>query len=112
MGELLYRMGHSVAARERYYAAIEHDPDFVEARASLGCVLAEIGQTELAIAAFRGALSLHDDYADVHYNLARVLEDVGHDIEARHHWSRFLELSPDSPWAAEAIARIEVIDDL
>jgi tetratricopeptide (TPR) repeat protein len=112
IGELLYRMGHSVAARERYYAAIEHDPDFVEARASLGCVLAEIGQTELAIAAFRGALSLHDEYADVHYNLARVLEDVGHDIEARHHWSRFLELSPDSPWAAEAIAHIDVIDDL
>lgn len=111
IGELLYRMGHSVAARERYYAAIEHDPDFVEARASLGCVLAEIGQTELAIAAFRGALSLHDEYADVHYNLARVLEDTGHDIEARHHWSRFLELSPDSPWAAEAIARIDKIDD-
>ncbi len=112
IGELLYRMGHRVAARERYYAAIEHDPEFVEARASLGCVLAEIGQTELAIAAFRGALSLHDEYSDVHYNLARVLEDAGHDIEARLHWSRFLELSPDSPWATEAIARIEMSDDL
>lgn len=111
IGELLYRMGHHVAARERYYAAIEHDPDFVEARASLGCVLAETGQTELAIAAFRGALLLHDQYADVHYNLARALEDVGHDIEARHHWSRFLELSPDSPWAAEATAHIDMIDD-
>lgn len=111
IGELLYRMGHNVAARERYYAAIEHDPDFVEARASLGCVLAEIGQTELAIAAFRGALSLHDEYADVHYNLARVLEDAGHEIEARHHWSRFLDLSPDSPWAAEAKAHVDGIDD-
>jgi tetratricopeptide (TPR) repeat protein len=111
LGELLYRMEHIVAARERYYAAIELDPDFVEARASLGCVLAETGQAELAIAAFRGALSLHDEYSDVHYNLAHVLDDVGRDVEARHHWSRFLELAPDSPWAAEAILRIEAIDD-
>ncbi len=110
LGELLYRAGQTVAARERYYAAIELDPEFVEARASLGCVLAETGQTELAIAAFRGALSLYDDYADVHYNLARTLEDAGRDLEAKHHWSRFLELVPDSPWAAEALLCIEAID--
>ena len=110
IGELLYRMGHPVAARERYYAAIEHDPDFVEARASLGSLLAEMGQPELAIAAFRGALSLHDHYADVHYNLARVLDDVGREVEARHHWVCFLEQAPDSPWAAEAIQRIDEID--
>lgn len=110
LGELLYRMGHVVAARERYYGAIELDPDFVEARASLGCVLAETGQAELAIAAFRGALSLYEDYADVHYNLARVLEETGRDIEARHHWSKFLKLAPDSPWAAEAVERIDAMD--
>lgn len=111
IGELLYRMGEVVAARERYYNAIEVDPDFVEARASLGSVLAETGQHELAVAAFRGALSLHEDYAEVHYNLARVLEDLHRDIEARHHWTRFLTLAPDSPWAGEAQARIAAIDE-
>lgn len=110
LGELLYRLGHVVAARERYYSAIERDPEFVEARSSLGCVLAETGQPELAIAAFRGALSLHDDYADVHYNLAQVLEEQDREVEARHHWNKFLEFAPDSPWAAEAIERIEAID--
>ncbi|MGI9473716.1 MAG: MerR family transcriptional regulator [Rubripirellula sp.] len=110
LGELLYRMGHVMAARERYYSAIELDPDFVEARASLGCVLAETGQAELAVAAFRGALTLYEDYSDVHYNLARVLEETGRDIEARHHWSKFLKLAPDSPWAAEAVERIDAID--
>ncbi len=44
------------AARERYYMAIELDEDYVEARANLGCVLAETGQLELAVAAFQGAL--------------------------------------------------------
>ena len=111
LGELRYRLGESVAARERYYAAIETDPDFVEARASLGCVLAETGQPELAEAAFRGALSLHDDYPDVHYNLARLLDDLDREIESRHHWKRFLELAPDSPWADEARERINAIVD-
>ncbi len=110
LGELLYRLGQPIAARERYYAAIESDPEFVEARASLGCVLAETGQAELAVAAFRGALSLHEDYSETHYNLARLLDDLGREVESRHHWTRFLELAPDSPWANEATERIEAID--
>ena len=74
-------------------------------------MLAETGRSELAIAAFRGAISLNDDYADVHYHLARVLDDVGRDVEAKHHWSRFLELAPESPWAAEALERTQAIDE-
>ncbi len=54
LAELLYRTGDCSAARERYYNAIELDEDFIEARANLGCVLAEAGQTLLAIAAFQG----------------------------------------------------------
>ncbi len=111
LGELLYRLGQPIAARERYYAAIETDPEFVEARASLGCVLVETDQAELAVAAFQGALALHEDYSEVHYNLARLLDDLGRELEARRHWNRFLELAPDSPWAQEAIQRIEDPDD-
>lgn len=107
IGELLYRIGEPIAARERYYAALEVDPDFVEARSSLAGVLAETGQLELAVAAYRGALALHDDYPDVHYNLARILEDLHRSVEAEHHWRRFLQLSPGSPWADEAHARLE-----
>ena len=107
---MLYRVNEVIAARERYYSAIELDPDYVEARASLGCVLVETGQIDLAIAAFRGALSLYEDYADVHYNLARVLDDTGREVESKHHWRRFLQLSPDSPWAEEARSRINAID--
>ena len=95
LGELLYRLGHIIAARERYYTAIELDPDFVEARASLGSVLAETGQYELAIAAYRGAISLHEEYADVHYQLAKTLDEVGREVESAHHWQRFLELAPE-----------------
>lgn len=108
IGELLYRMNFLIAARERYYSAIEIDPEFVEARASLGAVLAELGQLELAVAALRGALSMHDDYADVHYTLAKTLDRIGDDLQALQHWQRILQLAPDSPWAAEAKERLGV----
>ena len=86
--------------------AIELDEDYVEARANLGCVLYELGEVELAIAAFQGALRFHADYPDVHYHLARALDECDRREEALPHWQEFLRLSPDSPWAAEARDRL------
>ena len=106
LAELLYRTGDSSAARERYYNAIELDEDFIEARANLGCVLAEAGQTILAIAAFQGALLRDDRYPDVHYHLAKCLDEVADCEQAARHWIRFLQLSPQSPWAEEALDRL------
>jgi tetratricopeptide (TPR) repeat protein len=106
LAELLYRLGDVGSARERYYMAIELDEDFVEARANLGCVLAETGQLELAVAAFRGALEHHTDYPDVHYHLARTLDELGREQQAAHHWKCFLALAPDSPWAEEGRQRL------
>ena len=85
---------------------IELDEEYVEARANLGCVLAELGQRELAIAAFEGALAFHDEYPDVHYHLARNLDDLGRADEAEVHWRAFLDLAPESPWAATARQRL------
>ncbi|MGA2059556.1 MAG: BRCT domain-containing protein [Thermoguttaceae bacterium] len=106
VAELLYRQGDLCGARERYYMAIELDEDYVEARANLGCVLAETGQRDLAVAAFEGALRFHGDYADVHYHLARTLDEIGQGVRAVGHWERFLALAPDSPWADEAAVRL------
>jgi tetratricopeptide (TPR) repeat protein len=99
LGELLYRLDDKNAARERYYMAIEIDENFVEARANLGCVLAETGELELAMFTFQGALRYHPDYADVHYQLALVLQKLGKTLEADQHSQRFRELTPNSPWA-------------
>lgn len=106
LAELLYRTGDVSAARERYYNAIELDEDFIEARANLGCVLAETGQTILAVAAFQGALSRDDSYPDVHYHLAKCLDEIADGEQAVRHWIRFLQLSPQSPWAEEALDRL------
>jgi tetratricopeptide (TPR) repeat protein len=106
LAELLLRVGEVHAARERFYNAIELDEDFVEARASLGCVLVETGQVDLAVAAFEGALARDDHYPDVHYHLASALDELNRGEEATKHWLRFLQLSPQSPWADEALERL------
>ena len=107
VAELLYHQGDLSGARERYYAAIELDATFVEARGSLGCVLVELGQQELARSAFDGALVHHADYPDVHFHLARLLDEMDQPLEAESHWRRFLELAPKSPWAEEARERLD-----
>ena len=106
LAELLYRLGDVTAARERYYAAVELDDDYVEARSNLGCVLIETGQPELAVKAFEGALEHHSEYPDAHYHLARALEDLGRADDAKPHWAAFVELAPHGPWADEARERL------
>jgi cytochrome c-type biogenesis protein CcmH/NrfG len=58
------------------------------------------------VAAFEGALRYHPDYADVHYHLARTLDETDHPEQAVEHWQAFLQLAPDSPWADEARSRL------
>jgi tetratricopeptide (TPR) repeat protein len=102
LAEVLYRSGDLPGARERYFTALELDEDYVEARANLGCVLLDLNEKELAVAAFEGALRSHEPYADVHYHLARTLDELARSEDAAPHWQRYLELAPDSPWAEEA----------
>ncbi len=106
MAELLYQAGDLSAARERYYNAVELEPSYVEARASLGCVLMELGETELAISCFRGTLDQHPDYPDVHFHLAKLLSESARSGEAVVHWEAFLQLAPKSPWAEEARSQL------
>lgn len=106
LAELLYRVGDLTASRERYYAAIELDPDHLEARTGLGCVLAELGDHELAEAALDGVLRQQPDYADAHWHMAGILDDVGRTFDAARHLRTFVALAPDSPWARTAIERL------
>jgi Tfp pilus assembly protein PilF len=102
LADVLYRAGDLAAARERYYAALELDEEYVEARASLGCVLAELGELELAAATLEGALGYQSQFADVHFHLAHVLERLERHDAAAEHYRTFLALAPESPWADAA----------
>ena len=106
LAEIIYRLGDLGGARERYYMAIELDEDYVEARDNLGCLLADLSEPDLAVAAFQGALAYHADYADAHYHLAQLLDELSREAEAETHWQAFLDLAPDNPWAEQARIRL------
>lgn len=108
LAESLYRLGDLAAARERYACAVELDADYVEARANLGCILAELGQPLEAIACFQETLRRHSAYPDVHYHLATAWDACGEGGQAEAHWKRFLELAPESPWAENARYRLGI----
>ena len=106
LAEILFQLNDLTGARERYYMAVEIDEAFVEARASLGCVLVELDQKELGLSAFQGALDHHPEYPDVLFHTARLLDQLDRQTEAETHWKKFLALAPKSPWADEARQRL------
>jgi tetratricopeptide (TPR) repeat protein len=106
LADALYRLGRTHAAIERYYAAVEHDHDFIEAWTQLGCVLEEAGELDAARDAFGVALDRHPNFPEAHFHLAQVLERAGHAPAAREHWQAYLTLEQHGPWADIARERL------
>ncbi|WP_428265020.1 tetratricopeptide repeat protein [Haliangium sp.] len=102
LGNLLYRSGDLMGARDAYEHALELEPAQAEARFNLGNLLEDLGETELAIAELRRVCWTHPEFADAHYNLGLVLARVGGLNQARRHLERYLELDGDSDWAERA----------
>jgi len=102
LGNALYRTGERRAARESYETALELDPEQPEARFNLGNVLDDLGETELAIAELRHVCNRCPEFADAQFNLAGILARVGGLAQARARFEKYLQLDPDSEWAAKA----------
>ncbi len=60
-------------------------PDEPKTRMMLGVALLELGRLDDAEAALRHALTLAPNDADIHYNLARLLDRTGRSNEAQEH---------------------------
>jgi tetratricopeptide (TPR) repeat protein len=97
LADVLYRAGDLAAARERYYAALELDEEYVE-------------ELELAAATLEGALGYQAQFADVHFHLAHVLERLERHAAAADHYRTFLALAPESPWADAAREHLAIHD--
>lgn len=72
LGNVLHRLGETVAAAEQFHLAVRIDPVYVEAWNNLACMLFETGQVEGSIEAFQRALKLAPSYEDARTNLATV----------------------------------------
>lgn len=106
LSDILFHLGRLDAAEERLLVALEFDPDNLEARLNLGCILKQQGKDAAALSAFRGCLEQFPDYADAHYHLATLLDDLGREDEALLHWQSFWDLTPSGPWKTVAAERL------
>ncbi len=106
LANVLYALGKTEAAAERFRQVTEIDPEFVEAWNNLGNVLAELGEREEAVASVRRAVEIDPSYADAQYALADLLDEAGRPEEAKPHWRAYLSLEAQGPHADYARGRL------
>ncbi len=107
LAEALYRSGNLHGAFERFHVAVELDQQYLEAWTQLGCVAAELGQTQSALDAFDIALQSHADYPDAHFHKAELLHRLNRSAEAVPHWQAYLAQDQRGPWAEVARQRLD-----
>ncbi len=107
LAEALYRSGNLAGAFERFHIAVELDSNYLEAWPQLGCVAAELGQTQSALDAFDIALQSHADSPDAHFHKAELLSQLNRAAEAIPHWQAYLTHDQRGPWADVARQRLE-----
>jgi tetratricopeptide (TPR) repeat protein len=111
LGNALYRLGRRAGALERFYSAAECEHDYLEAWLQIGNVHAELGEPEAGLQAFDVALSVHPDYADVHWHKADLLSQIGRKTEAIPHWHAYLRQETRGPWAESARQHLMDFED-
>jgi tetratricopeptide (TPR) repeat protein len=112
LADVLYRTGKIEAAYERYYTAVEHDPNYLEAWVQVGCLDAMNLMWEKAIHAFERCLQIDPTFPDAHFHLAEVLHELQRDQEAIEHWQLYLDHGARGPWAELARQRLDQFDPL
>jgi tetratricopeptide (TPR) repeat protein len=106
LGTTLFQLGRIGESREVFAAAVERDPQSGLAHFNLGCAHERLGDSASAVGNFRTALVHSPRMADAHLNLALALEKAGAKGDALHHFSQYLRLEPQGPWAEFARSRI------
>lgn len=91
-GRLLHERGDARAAEKVYRRALEHcGPDSL-LLFNLGVALEDLGEKGEALEAYNSALSADPNFADCHYNLARLYESAGKTQHAIRHLGQYRRL--------------------
>lgn len=112
LGNCFIKLGDFDAARQQYEKVIEVDPKNGAAYYTLGVCYQKVGDLDRAKRSFEVGVRLDDTHANCHFYLAK-LHEAGKDYAAAiQHWTRFVELKPDSPHAAAAQERLSKLASL
>ncbi len=97
-----YMLGRPAEAEETIRQVLSEHPQDADLHYNLGSVLAAQGRTAEAEAAFLAARRLDDSLPQVYLGLGVLYRDMGRPEEAIASLRRYLELSDDATWRAEA----------
>src|SRR5499433_4520645 len=99
----LQRKGELKEAAAEYRAALARAPNYAEAQANLGAVLARLGDYEGAIAAYEAALRLKPELTPILLNLGIAHYRAGQFAKAAEVLERFLAVAPDHAQARQLL---------
>ena len=102
LGNVLREIGDADGAEQSFRMAAAQEPAFAPAWYNLADVQEQRGKLPEAIASLQTALTVSPEYADAHFNLAVFLEKAGRLNDAQEHWRAYVNLDPNSQWAAIA----------
>jgi tetratricopeptide (TPR) repeat protein len=103
LGKLAEDLGAPALAADFYGRAVAVDPASADTRRQHGLMLAVLGRTADAAAAFEALVALAPDDASAHLNLAVVYAQLGRLDEARRHAREALRLQPGYDKAMELL---------
>ena len=87
--------------------ALETDAEHRDALYNLAYAQEETGQIKQAINNLKKLIASAPDYADAHFNLARLLVRDNNASAALAYWKNYLQYDQDSHWAG--VARRQVL---
>jgi tetratricopeptide (TPR) repeat protein len=93
-GRLLHAADRMEDAEELYRAALNAGCEDVNLLFNLALVLEDTGRELEAVDIYRRALALEDDFADAHFNLARLYQQLNMPRAAIRHWNFYRRLTP------------------
>jgi tetratricopeptide (TPR) repeat protein len=91
-GRLLHETGEARAAEKVYRRALERCGADSLLLFNLGVALEDLGEKEAALEAYHAAVSEDPNFADCHYNLARLYESAGKTQHAIRHLGQYRRL--------------------
>src|SRR5262245_11624580 len=99
----LQRKGELKEAAAEYRAVLARAPNYAEAQANLGAVLARLGDYEEAIAAYEAAMRLKPGLTPILLNLGIAHYRAGQFAKAVEVLGRFLAVAPDHAQARQLL---------
>jgi tetratricopeptide (TPR) repeat protein len=125
LGQLYLAERQYDKAIEQLKAALKSDPEDARLQSDLGAALMERGNNEppgapdgasltdfaLSLEHLNRALALDASLADALFNRALLYQSMKVPRQAADDWRHYLELDPNSPWAAEARRNLKLLEE-